>query len=131
MTASDLRLLVVDDDPMQLELVQRSLGHEGFVVETSSTLAAASAAVARFVPDVVLVDVNIPGMSRDDLRGFVAAGGGHARVLLFSAEDGSRLKTLAASLGAHGWLSKSSALPEIARQLRELHARMGQETRSS
>ena len=121
MKQDDLRLLVVDDDPMQLELVQRALGHEGFVVETTSSLAGAAAAVQRFGPHVVLVDVNIPGMSRDDLRGFVATGGSRARVLLFSAEDGSHLKSLAAKLGAHGWLSKSAALPEIARRLREIH----------
>jgi DNA-binding response OmpR family regulator len=121
--SSEVRLLVVDDDPMQLELVQRALGHEGFVVETSSTIAAAAVAVESFGPDVVLVDVNMPGMSSDDLRGFVERGGGRARVLLFSASDGSHLKSLAARLGAHGWLSKSSALPEIARQLSALHAR--------
>jgi two-component system response regulator MprA len=120
---------VVDDDPMQLELVQRALGHEGFVVETTSTLTAAAAAVEAFGPDVVLVDVNIPGMSNDDLRRFVERGGARARVLLFSAADGSQLKSLAATLGAYGWLSKSSALPEIARQLRELHVGRGQETR--
>ncbi len=122
MTTPDLRLLVVDDDALQLELVQRALGHEGFVVETTSTLTGATAAVDQFCPDVVLVDVNIPGMSGDDLRTFVATGGGRARVFLFSASDGSHLKRLAATVGAHGWLSKSSALPEIARRLRELHA---------
>jgi DNA-binding response OmpR family regulator len=125
----DLRLLVVDDDPMQLELVQRALGHEGFVVETTSTLAGATAAVERFSPDVVLVDVNIPGMSGEDLRGFVATGGTRARVLLFSASDGSHLKSLAAKLGAYGWLSKSAALPEIARRLREIHTAEGTSAR--
>lgn len=131
MSGDDVRLLVVDDDPMQLELVQRALGYEGFVVETSSTLAAATAAVASFGPDVVLVDVNIPGMSSDDLRGFVESGREHAHVLLFSASDGSHLKSLAARLGAHGWLSKSSALPEIARRLREIHKQNTQGSRTS
>jgi two-component system, OmpR family, response regulator len=121
-TLPELRLLVVDDDPLQLELVQRALGYEGFLVETTSDLASATAAVERFGPDLVLVDVNIPGMSGEDLRGFVASGQTRARVFLFSASDGSQLKSLAAKLGAHGWLSKSSALPEIARRLRELHA---------
>lgn len=130
MSGADVRLLVVDDDPMQLELVQRALGHEGFVVETSSTLAAASAAVEAFGPDVVLVDVNIPGMSNDDLRAFVEAGAARTRVLLFSASDTSHLKALAARLGAFGWLSKSSALPEIARRLHEVHAQAGPEPRS-
>jgi two-component system response regulator MprA len=122
---------VVDDDPMQLELVQRALGHEGFVVETTSTLEDAAVAVERFGPDLVLVDVNIPGMSGDDLRGFVEAGGARARVLLFSASDGPLLKSLAAKMGAHGWLSKSSALPEIARRLRELHESAARESPSS
>jgi CheY-like chemotaxis protein len=79
---SDLRLLVVDDDPLQLELVHRSLGYEGFEIETTSSLDAAMVAL--------------------------------------DASDGSHLKSLAVKVGAHGWLSKSWALPEIARRLREL-----------
>ncbi|MDB4936307.1 MAG: hypothetical protein JWP87_3279 [Labilithrix sp.] len=130
MTEVDLRLLVVDDDPMQLELVQRSLGHEGFVVETASSADGAAAAVARFLPDFVLVDVNMPGTTPNDVCKFVRAGS-RARVVLFSAADGSQLKTLAARVGADGWLSKSAALPEIARQLREMHARLSDEVKTS
>lgn len=134
MTGPALRLLVIDDDPMQLELVQRSLHHEGFVVETASSTDGASgaaAAVARFAPDVVLVDVNMPGLSPMDVCGCVRSGGSSALVLLFSASDASQMKALAARLGAHGWLSKSAALPEIARQLRDHHSRAVREVASS
>ncbi len=130
MTGQDLRLLVVDDDPMQLELVQRSLGHEGFLVETASSADGAAAVLGRFTPDLVLVDVNMPGTSPNDVCNSVRAAG-RARVVIFSASDGAQLKSLAARLGADGWLSKSAALPDIARQLRELHARASRETASS
>ncbi len=127
MTEDDLRLLVVDDDDMQLELLQRGLGREGFVIETSTSVADALARVASFAPDLVLVDVNMPGMSNDDLGGFVKVGGGRARVLLFSAADGSHLRSLAARLGADGWLSKGAAFEEIARELKRTHG-LGRKT---
>ncbi len=102
MSDANVRLLVVDDDPMQLELVQRALGYDGFVVDTSSAPASAVVALEQFRPQIVLVDVNIPGMSNLDLRGFVARGSDRARVLLFSAADTTQLRRLAAELGAYG-----------------------------
>lgn len=118
MSDTVLRLLVVDDDPMQLELLQRALGYEGFVVATASSLASAVVLLEQFLPQLVLVDVNIPGMSSVDLRGFVEHGSRSARVLLFSAADTAQLKRLAAELGAHGWLSKSDELSVLASRLR-------------
>ena len=120
MSSNKLRLLVVDDDPMQLELVQRALGYEGFAVETASNLATAVVALEQSRPQIVLVDVNIPGMSRADLRGFVERGSLRARVLLFSAADITQLRRLAAELGAYGWLSKSNELSVLATQLRNV-----------
>jgi len=127
----NVRLLVVDDDPMQLELVQRALGYEGFVVETASSLASAVVALERFRPQIVLVDVNIPGMSRVDLRGFVESGSRSARVLLFSASDTGQLRRLATEVGAHGWLSKSDELSVLATRLRGVAPGETTELRSS
>jgi two-component system OmpR family response regulator len=116
-----VRLLVVDDDPMLLEMIRRGLGGEGFAVETTTSPRSAGDAMKAFDPEIVLVDVNIPGMSDDDLGALVRAKGERARVLLFSAHDGSRLRALAARVGADGWVSKSSELADLAKQLRRIH----------
>lgn len=116
-----LRVLVVDDDPLQLELVQRSLRLEGFDVTVTRAALGASNLVKSFAPDVVLIDVNIPALTGDRLLTLAKK---HAppttRFLLYSACDESRLRALAAETGADGWISKSVGGAEIAARIRKL-----------
>lgn len=120
MTTPNLHLLAVDDDAFLLELLQRGLSHYGIDVDTAMSAQDAAKTLTNLSPDFVLVDVNIPGMSTADLSQLVAQ---HAssRFLLFSAEDPSRMRRLCQNVGAHGWLSKSSSIDDLARELRKLH----------
>jgi two-component system, NtrC family, response regulator HydG len=52
--------LIVEDDPNSLSGLSAILAADGFSVDTAATLAEARAALARFIPDVVLVDLNLP-----------------------------------------------------------------------
>jgi two-component system, NtrC family, response regulator HydG len=52
--------LIVEDDPNSLSGLSAILVADGFSVDTATTLADARAALARFIPDVVLVDLNLP-----------------------------------------------------------------------
>lgn len=122
MTTS-IRLLAVDDDQLVLDLLKRGLAHEGMTVDVASSHVSAAQILSASTPDLVLVDANIPGMSHAHLAELVGA---HppARFVIFSAEDPAVLRRLASGVGAHGWLSKSAPLPELARQLRDLHAKL-------
>jgi DNA-binding NtrC family response regulator len=55
------RVLIVDDEPDILDVLNERLLREGYVVETASTGAAAIAAVRGRTPDAVLLDLNMPG----------------------------------------------------------------------
>jgi CheY-like chemotaxis protein len=61
------RVLVVDDDPDVTEYFTSFLGDHGYVVESASNAAQAVLAVDAFRPDVVLIDVMMPGRSGLDL----------------------------------------------------------------
>ncbi|SDD55492.1 sigma-54-dependent transcriptional regulator [Paraburkholderia lycopersici] len=52
--------LIVEDDPNSLSGLSAILSADGFSVDTAASLAEARAALARFIPDVVLVDLNLP-----------------------------------------------------------------------
>ena len=56
------RVLVVDDIPANLKLLEARLGAEYFDVSTALSGEAALAACAREIPDIVLLDVMMPGM---------------------------------------------------------------------
>lgn len=126
MNDAKIRVLLMDDDPMQLELMQRTLERDGFEIATTANASGALAALRRFEPHIVLVDLSIPGMSGDALGSFIRAGSnGPARFLLFSASDPSSLRGLAVRVGAHGWLSKSTPIFEVSEKLRALHVAAG------
>jgi len=56
------RALVVDDNAMTLELVSFVLAADRFVVQTAADAAAALAWIPLFRPDVILMDVQMPGI---------------------------------------------------------------------
>ena len=61
------RILVVDDDPDVIEYLSSFLEDEGYEVEAATDERSALAEVERSSPDVILVDVMLPGRSGLDL----------------------------------------------------------------
>ncbi len=61
------RLLIVDDEPSLLRTLEGCLRAEGFDTTTARSGADALVKVAQSVPDVVLTDVRMPGMSGYEL----------------------------------------------------------------
>jgi two-component system OmpR family response regulator len=117
-----LRVLLVDDDNEQLELLVRLLKFEGFEVETASSPIGVSNIARRFGPDVVLLDVNLPALSGDQLLPLLrrSTGDTQRRFVLFSASDPELLRNLAAKVDADGWIQKGTDSSELARKLRAI-----------
>lgn len=108
MTNEPLRVLVVDDDNAQLELVERTLKADGIEVMTCSSPIGVTNQIVSFNPKIVLVDVNIPALSGDRLIGISRKWAPQGTLfVLYSASDESRLRGLAREVGADGWISKS------------------------
>ena len=61
-TSSPTRILVADDDAVILRLLQVNFGLEGFEVETASRGEDALVKARQFVPDIILLDVMMPGV---------------------------------------------------------------------
>ncbi|HEY6033584.1 MAG TPA: response regulator [Kofleriaceae bacterium] len=117
---SPLRLLLVDDDAMQLELVERALSRDGFDVRGASTLHALAQLAGELRPELVLVDVNMPEAPLAQVVAAVRAAAPGARLILYSAWEESKLKKLAAELGAEGYVSKSESVFALGPKLRKL-----------
>lgn len=62
MTDGALKILAVDDNVDALFVLEQALLHHGFDVVTANSGAAAIEAVGRDRPDIVLLDINMPGM---------------------------------------------------------------------
>jgi DNA-binding NarL/FixJ family response regulator len=120
MTGEAIRLLVVDDDPLQVELVQRALQRDGFDVRGVIRVADLAGEAQRFAPAVVLLDVNMPDAPEGGLIGAVREAAPGARVVLYSAWEDAKLRVLVRELGADGYISKSESVMSIGRRLHEL-----------
>lgn len=118
--SSAARVLVVDDDPMQLELVERGLSRDGFEVRGVSTVAELALAARQFLPDVVLLDVNMPDAPGERTIAIARDAAPNARLVLYSAWEESKLRILALRLGADGFISKSESVVAIGRRLQDL-----------
>ena len=57
------RVFVLDDDPAMVEAVMAVLVHDGFEVDGTSDAAAFLRNVLRTPPDLVVLDVNMPGLT--------------------------------------------------------------------
>jgi DNA-binding response OmpR family regulator len=117
------RVLVVDDDPLQVELVQRGLSRDGFEVRGVTTVDAMTGEAARFAPRIVLIDVNMPDAPGDRTVALARAAAPGAQIVLYSAWEESKLRVLANQLGADGYISKSDSIVAFGKKLREMLAR--------
>jgi len=116
-----LRVLVVDDDPLQLELVERTLRADGIEVKTCTSPIGVTNLIVSFAPRLVLLDVNIPALSGDRLLGISRKWAPEGtRFVLYSANDEAKLRGLAHEVGADGWISKSVTGNQLTARLRQL-----------
>lgn len=120
MTADPIRVVMLDDDESQLELFERALARDGFEVRCIHTLEQLKTVGPSFAPHLVLVDMNMPGISSGDAIAAARAAAPNARIIVYSAWDESRLRTMAQQLGADGYLSKGEPIFSIGSRLTEL-----------
>jgi DNA-binding NarL/FixJ family response regulator len=108
------RVMLVDDHPIWLDALERDLREGGFDVVGAVTDAESAVRIAAAVrPDVVLMDLQLPGMSGVDAARALVQDDPSVRVLMFSAsgEDADVLE--AAKAGARGYIVKSAARAEL------------------
>lgn len=113
MTEHGASLLVVEDDESLRSVLARHLRHEGFRVdEADSAEAAASLLGSGLRPDLVLLDLNLPGDTGWDLlRGPSLGAAGSPPVVITSAITVSPLRL--AEFGVAGFLPKPFPLETL------------------
>jgi two-component system KDP operon response regulator KdpE len=112
MSSRPLRILVVDDDPAMVGAITALVGTEGHQVITAYD---GLTAVKRFReehPDLVLLDLAMPGPDGFNVAGQMRAVG-PAPILVVSGESGEAAKVRALGIGADDYLTKPFGKAEL------------------
>jgi CheY-like chemotaxis protein len=115
------RILVVDDSPICLDMMAMVLEEGGYEVITVASPFALSSALSQHAPDLVLVDVNMPGLSGDKLVEITLRnrpGGRTCPIVLHSDKPDLELLALAETSGAAGYIRKTSDAEVILREVK-------------
>ena len=116
-TTTTEHLLVVDDDPQLRALLARYLGEQGFRVSTVTDGAAMDALLARERPDLVILDLMLPGEDGLSIARRLRSRG-HVPIIILSArgEDVDRIVGL--EVGADDYLAKPFNPRELLARIR-------------
>jgi len=107
-------VLVVDDDPDLLGLVQLLLEGVGYRVITAGEGQEALSRVAEKMPDLILLDMKMPGMNGWDFaRAFRQRYDRAAPIVVLTAAEDARKR--AEEIGAEGYLGKPFDIDELIR----------------
>ena len=112
------KVLVVDDEENIRELLSVSLKFQGYEVETAADGPRALDAVRTFKPDVLVLDVMMPGMDGFGLLRRLRADGVDAPALFLSARDSVEDKVNGLTIGGDDYVTKPFSLEEVVARIR-------------
>ncbi|MDE3027742.1 MAG: response regulator [Paracoccaceae bacterium] len=115
-------VLLIEDEPNIIEAIQFILSRDGWRVSTHSDGTDAAAVVRQMAPDVVVLDVMLPGRSGfeilQELRGDAATQA--LPILMLTAKSQGRDREMAERYGASQFMTKPFANTEILASVRAL-----------
>jgi two-component system response regulator MprA len=113
------RILVVDDDPNIVKVVQRGLGFEGYRVQVAVSGEDALVAARENEPDLIILDLMLPGVDGIEVCRRLR-GGLNTPILMLTARDAVRDKIAGLEAGADDYLAKPFVFDELVARVRAL-----------
>jgi CheY-like chemotaxis protein len=121
------RILIVDDNPVNLKLASEVLEMEGHAVEKAVDAEQARELLRHFMPDLILMDIALPGMDGLTLTRILKADLRlkHIPVVALTAFAMKGDDRKAYEAGCDGYITKPIDTRELARQVGDVLARSG------
>jgi DNA-binding NtrC family response regulator len=100
------KILIVDDEPFNLDLLEQELTDRGYAVERAGSGAEALGQIELFHPDLVLLDYQMPGMNGVDVLKELRARGRDTPVIMITAYGTIERAVQAMKEGAYDFIPK-------------------------
>src|SRR5262249_12262238 len=123
-------ILVVDDDPEILGALRTVLERRGYRVLTATDGNAGRATAEREAPDLVVVDMMMPKKSGFLVLEKLKSRDGAPPIIMITANEGSRHRAYAESLGADDYIRKPFAMDRLLESVERLCPRDSGDTSS-
>jgi DNA-binding NtrC family response regulator len=107
------RVFLVDDDELILTMLSRTLEREGYEVRTNTGETNLPDKIISWHPDVVLLDVNLPGQNGMDTLKALKNDASHIEVIMLTADDTAETAVKAMKMGARDYLTKPFNIDEV------------------
>ncbi|MBC8336296.1 MAG: response regulator transcription factor [Anaerolineae bacterium] len=113
------RILIIEDDPAILKLLQRGLAYEGYVVDTAVDGRSGLLMARDNQPDLVVLDWMLPGMDGLEVCHRLRTGG-EVPIVMLTAKDTIQDRVQGLDAGADDYLVKPFNLDELLARVRAL-----------
>lgn len=123
-----MKILIVEDDASLLEIMQRSLEKERYIVEVASDYKTASLKVEDYTYDCILLDIMLPDGNGLSLLEHLKKLHKQTNVIITSAKDSLEDKVKGLDLGADDYLPKPFHLAELSARIKSVIRRNHPET---
>ena len=119
------RVLVVDDEPSIVDALATCLRYEGFDVDEAATGRDALALAQDDPPDLVILDVMLPGLDGLEVTRRLRADGVNVPILFVTARDTLADKLAGLTIGGDDYVTKPFALTEVIARVQTILRRVG------
>jgi len=113
-------ILVVDDDRRLAASIRRALAYEGYRVSLAEDGASALRSTRESLPDLVILDVMLPGMDGIEVCRRLRAGSESLPIMMLTARDSVGDRVIGLDGGADDYLVKPFAYDELVARVRAL-----------
>ncbi|KUM26803.1 two-component system response regulator [Mesorhizobium loti] len=118
MTSPNVSILVVDDEPPIRKLLRVGLGSQGYAISEAPNAKAAIELLQTERPDLILLDLGLPGMSGLELLGKWRGDGLDIPVVILSSRTDEAGIVSALELGADDYVAKPFGMNELVARIR-------------
>jgi two-component system KDP operon response regulator KdpE len=118
MTAPSIKVLVVDDEPPIRRLLRAGLSTQNYEVHEASSAEEALDAIKAATPDVMLLDLGLPGRNGMELLAELQGRGSTFPILILSSRTDEAGIVQALELGADDYITKPFGMNEVVARLR-------------